>query len=126
MAANAASTIDVVLTWARAQAGTTVVLRQQDIGAWDEVGRTDSSELTVTGLASGRAYVFAAAALDDDGFVVPEDEWETLRVTPLADDSSPAPPAAPAGFAVAQDGPNVNFRWNAATDGVTIACELRV
>jgi hypothetical protein len=123
---DTARSIDVVLSWSRTQAGTTVVLKQADDGSWDEVGRTDSTEFTVTGLNPERAYNFAAAALDEDGFVAPADEWETLRVTPLADDATPAAPATPTGFAAAQDGANMNFRWDAAEDGVTAAYELRV
>lgn len=118
--------IDVVLTWSRSETGTTAVLQQTDDGRWNELGRTDATEFTVRALTAGRAYVFAAAAVLADDGLAGEDEWETLRVTPLADDTSPALPAAPTGFAAAQDGPNVNLRWDAATDGVTAAYELRV
>ncbi len=79
------SSIGVVLSWSRPQAGTTVVLEQRDDGAWDELGRTDGTEFTVSGLNAERSYVFAAAALDEDGLVAPADEWETLRVAPTAD-----------------------------------------
>src|SRR5436190_1886446 len=58
----ASRSIDVVLSWSRAQAGTTVVLKQLDGGGWDEVDRTDTTELTVRGLNAESAYVFAATA----------------------------------------------------------------
>jgi hypothetical protein len=126
MPSNAARSIDVVLTWSRTETGTTAVLQQTDDGGWDELDRTDATEFTVSSLTAGRTYVFAAAAVLADGGLAAEDEWETLRVTPLADEATPALPSAPAGFAAAQDGPNVNLRWDAATDGVTVAYELRV
>jgi hypothetical protein len=126
MPSDSSPSIDVVLSWTRTQAGTTVVLKQQDDGSWDEVGRTDSTEFTVRGLSAERAYVFAAAALDEDGLVAPADDWETLRVVPTADAATPATPDAATGFAAAQDGANLNLRWDAATDGVTVAYELRV
>src|SRR5262249_33227850 len=109
MASNAARSIDVVLTWSRTETGTTAVLQQPDDGGWDELDRTDSTEFTVRSLTSGRAYVFAAAAVLADGGLAAEDEWETLRVTPLADDTATALPSAPTTFAVAQNGPNVNL-----------------
>jgi hypothetical protein len=120
------STVDVVLSWSRSESGTTAVLRQVDDSRWEELDRTDATEFTVRGLTAGRAYLFAAADVLADGFLAPEDEWETLRVTPLGDDTAPALPSAPTGFAAAQDGANVNLRWDAATDGVTAAFELRV
>jgi hypothetical protein len=120
------ATVDMVLTWSRAAGGTTAVLRQTDDGRWDELGRTDAAEVAVDRLVAGRAYVFAAVAVLADGDLAPEEEWETLRVTPLADDTASALPSAPTGFAAAQDGPNVNLRWDAAMDGVTTAYEFRV
>jgi hypothetical protein len=125
MPSDATRSIDVVLSWSREQEGTTVLLKQGDDGAWDEVGRTDSTELTVRGLDRERAFVFAAAALDADGLVAPVDEWETLRITPTADEATPALPSAPTGFAAVQDGADLNFRWDTATDGVTASYELR-
>jgi len=130
---DSTQSIDVVLSWSRAQAGTTVVLKQLDGGSqgtgpagWDEIDRTDATELTVRGLNPERAYVFAAAAVESDGNLAPEDEWETVRVAPMADTGTPALPDTPASFAAAQDGANLNFRWDAATDGVTATHELRV
>jgi hypothetical protein len=122
----AESTVDVVLSWSRSDAGATVVLQRRDDGAWDEVGRTDATEFTVEGLSRDRTYVFAAAPLEADGDLAPEEEWETLRVAPMADAGTPALPEAPTGLAAAQDGANVNLRWDAAADGVTVAYELRV
>jgi hypothetical protein len=120
------ATLDMVLTWSHTQVGTTAVLQQGDDGQWDELGRTDATEFTVRSLTAGRAYVFAAAAVEEDGGLAPEEEWETLRITPLADESAPELPSAATGLAAAQDGSNVNFRWDPATDGVTTAYELRV
>jgi hypothetical protein len=120
------TTVDVVISWSRTESGTTAVLRQVDDSRWEELDRTDATELTVRGLTAGRAYLFAAADVLADGDLAPEEEWDTLRVTPLADESAPAIPSAPAGFAVAQDDANVNLQWDAATDGVTVAYELRV
>jgi hypothetical protein len=120
------ATIDVVLSWSRTATGTTAVLRQVDDVRWDELDRTDATEFTVRGLTTGRAYVFAAADVLEDGSLAPEDEWETLRVTPLGDDTAPALPDAPTGFAAAQDGANVNLQWDSAEDGITTGSELRV
>lgn len=120
------ATVDVVLSWSRADSGTTAVLRRVDDSRWDELDRTDATEFTVRGLTADRAYVFAAAAVEDDGALAPEDEWETLRVTPLSDDSAPALPDTPTGVAAAQDGANVSLQWDAATDGVTATYELRI
>jgi len=49
-----------------------------------------------------------------------------VKVSPLADADSPALPEAPSGFAAAQDGANLNLRWDAAEDGVTASYEVRV
>jgi hypothetical protein len=119
-------TVDVVLSWSVTQSGVTAVLMDRGDGRFDELGRTDATEYTVRSLTPGRAYVFAAAAVEDDGGLAPEEEWAQLRVTPLADDTAPALPAAPTGFAATQDGTNVNLRWDDATDGATVAYELRV
>lgn len=118
--------VDMVLSWSRSAGGKTAVLRQSEDGLWSELGRTEASEFEVSALVAGRAHVFAAAEVLADGDLAPEEEWETLRVTPLGDDTAPALPDTPAGFAAAQDGANVNLRWDAATDGVTAAYELRV
>jgi len=120
------ATLDMVLTWSLSQSGTTALLQQGDDGQWDELRRTEATEFTVRALTAGRVYVFAAAAVLDGGGLAPEEEWETLRVTPLADETAPALPPAPTGLAAVQDGTNVNFRWDAATDGVTVSYELRV
>jgi len=119
-------TADILLSWSRRGPGTTALLVELDDGSFDEIGRTESMEFAVRALTAGRAYVFAAAAVFADGSLASEDEWERLRVTPLADDTTPALPVAPTGFAAAQDGPNVNLRWVAATDAATVAYVLRV
>src|SRR2546429_9231967 len=103
MPPDASGSVDVVLSWSRSLDGTTVVLKQIDGGGWDEVDRTDATELTVRGLNSESAYVFAAAAVEADGNLAPQDEWETLRVAPLADQATPALPHAPIGLSAAQD-----------------------
>jgi hypothetical protein len=118
--------VDMVLSWSRASGGKTAVLRMSEDGQWSELGRTEASEFEVSSLVAGRAYVFAAAEVLADGDPAPEEEWETLRVTPLGDDTAPALPSTPTGLAAAQDGANVNLRWDAATDGATAAFELRV
>ncbi len=84
------------------------------------------NETTVEGLNPERAYTFAAAAVLDDGGLVEEDEWETVRVAPLADTGTPELPSTPRGFAVAQDGANLNLCWSASDDGVTATYEIRV
>ena len=118
--------IDVVLSWSRAEAGTTVVLQQREDGTWDEVGRSDGTEYTIAGVQRDRTYVFAAAALEADGDLVPEEEWETLRVLAVADKATPSLPSTPTGLAAVQDGASVALRWNEATDGVTASYEVRV
>mgnify|MGYP001463536740 CR=1 FL=1 len=118
--------VDVVLTWSATDSGTTAVLQQQSDGGWREVARTDGTECIVEGLDPERAHVFAAAAIDEDGTLAPEHEWETVRVAPMADTGTPALPEAPLGFAASQDGANLNLRWDAAEDGVTASYGIRV
>ena len=125
--ARSPSFVDVFLTWSRTEPGVTAVLKRgaADSG-WTEVGRTAGTELPIQGLNPERAYTVAAAAVLDDGGLVEEDEWETVRVAPLADQGTPALPATPTAFAVSQDGASLSFRWDAATDGVTACHEIRV
>ncbi|MCE9635818.1 MAG: H-type lectin domain-containing protein [Planctomycetes bacterium] len=119
--------VDIALNWSRGKSGTVAVLKRgADDTGWTEIGRTDASEFTATGLHPERSYTFAVVPVETDGSLAAEDEWETLRVAPTADEGTPALPVAPTGFAAAQDGPNVNLRWDAATDGVTVAHEARV
>lgn len=119
------TTVDVVLSWSREGSGATAVLEQQG-DAWTEIARTVGTEYVVRGVDTGRAHVFAAAAVLEDGDLVPDDEWEKLRFAGTADSATPARPSTPSGFAVAQDGPNLTARWDAATDGVTASWELRI
>src|ERR1043166_5523448 len=91
------ASIDIVLSWSRDQSGTTAVLMDRGDGRYDELGRTDATEFTVEGLTAGRAYVFAAAPVESDGDLAPQEEWEQIRVAPLVDDSAPARPTAPTG-----------------------------
>ena len=119
--------VEAVLSWSRTQSVTVAVLKRgADDTGWTEIGRTDASEFTATGLHPERSYTFAVVPVETDGSLAAEDEWESLRVAPTADEGTPALPAAPTGFAAAQAGPNVNLRWDAATDGVTVAHEARV
>lgn len=118
--------VDVVLTWSRSQAGTVAVLKQAaDDEGWSEIGRTDGAEFTATGIHPERSYTFAVVAVESDGSLAAEDEWEIVRVAAMADEGTPALPDAPTGFAAAQDGPNINFRWAAATGGTTATHEIR-
>lgn len=119
--------VDVVLSWSRAEPGTVAILKRAagDDG-WTSLGQTDGTEFTATGLHPERAYTFAVAPVQGDGSLAAEDEWESVRVAPTADEGTPALPAAPSGFAAAQDGTSLNFRWDAAADGVTATYELRV
>ncbi len=127
MAADTLRYVDVVLSWSRAESGTTALLkREQGSTGWTEVGRTQGTEFTAEGLHPERAYSFAAAAVLDDGGLVEEDEWETVRVAPMADEGTPELPGTPSGFAVSQDGANLNFRWSAPADGVAATHEIRV
>src|SRR5690349_7264102 len=119
------ASIDVVLSWSRDDGGTTAVLMDRGDGRYDELGRTDATEFTVEGLGTGRAYVYAAAPGESDGDLAPQEEWEQGRGAPHADDAAPTRPTTPMGFAAAQDGTNVNSRWDAPTDGITVAHELR-
>ncbi len=121
------SFVNVILSWSRAESGTTAVLKREAGGSgWTELGRTQGTEFTADGLHPERAYSFAAAAVLDDGGLVEEDEWETVRIAPMAAEGTPALPGAPAGFAVSQDGANLNFRWAAPSGGVTATHEIRV
>lgn len=119
--------MDVLLSWSRAEAGTTAVLkREAGRAGWTEIGRTQGTEYTAEGLNPERAYTFAAAAVLDDDGLVEEDEWETVRVAPMADAGTPVLPGPPTGFAASQDGATLNFRWSAPADGVTATHEIRV
>ncbi len=119
--------VAVELSWSGSEPATTAILRREagDSG-WTEIGRTEGSESTAEDLHPERSYTFAAAAVLDDGGLAPDHEWETVRVAPLADEGTPVLPSTPTGFAVAQDGSNLTFRWHAATDGVTTSHEIRV
>ena len=120
--------IDVVLTWSRAEGGTTAVLRRAEGNAgWTEIVCTAGAEFTAEGMNPERAYAFAAAAVLDDGGLVEEDERETVRVAPLARTRArpPSHPATPSGFAVSQDGANLWFRWDAPTYGESASHEIR-
>ena len=126
MPGSSLRSVALLVSWSATESGTTAVLQQQADGGWQEIARTDGSQYTIEGLNPERAHVFAAATVDEDGVLAPEHEWETVRVAPMADQGTPALPGMPSGFAVAQDGANLNFRWDAATDGVTATYELRV
>jgi hypothetical protein len=125
--ADARSSVDVVLSWSRTEAGTSAVMkRAADDDAWNEIGRTDGTEFTATGLNPERSYTFAVAAVESDGSLAAEDEWESIRVAAMADEGTPELPDAPTGFAAAQDGANLNFRWDAASGGTAATFEIRV
>ena len=117
--------VNVVLSWSREPTGKTAVLLKEEDGNWDELGRTEATEYTVEGLHPERSYDFAAAPVLADGGLAPQADWETVQVAPLAGEGAPALPAVPTGFAVAQDGANLNAIWDAAEDGVTAAYEIR-
>ena len=116
---------DVILTWAREVPEKTAVLRKEEDGGWVELARVEGTEYTVRGLHPERAHEFAAAPVLADGGLAPEADWETVRVAPLAEDGARALPGTPTGFAAAQDGANLNLRWDAAEDGVTDSYEIR-
>ncbi|MCK6478562.1 MAG: hypothetical protein HUU06_00275 [Planctomycetaceae bacterium] len=126
MPSDTAQFVDVVLSWSREVPGKTAVLRKEDGGNWDELARVEETEYTVRGLHPDRSHTFAAAPVLEDGGLAPEADWETVQVSPLADAGTPALPGTPTGFAAAQDGANLNFRWDAASDGVTESFEVRV
>ncbi len=127
MAADTLRYVDVVLSWARAESGTTAVLkREQGSAGWTEIGRTQGTGFRAEGLHPERAYTFAAVAVLEDGGLAPEDEWETVRVAPMADEGTPELPGTPSGFAASQDGANLIFRWSTPSDGVTVTHEIRV
>jgi hypothetical protein len=119
--------VDVELQWTLARGTTVAVLRRQG-GAedWTEVGRTSESSITVEGLNPERSYDIAVVPVEADGSLAAEDEWEIKRVAAMADAGRPTLPATPTGFGIAQDGANLNFRWDAATDGVAVGYEIRV
>ncbi len=117
--------IDIVLSWSRETPGKTAVLKKEEDGNWDELARVEGTEYTVLGLHPEWAHDFAVAPVLADGGLAPEGDWETVRVAPLADEGAPALPGMPSGFAVAQDGANLNLRWDAAEDGVTASYEIR-
>ncbi len=117
--------VDVVLSWSRAVPGKTAVLQKEEDGSWDELARVEGTEYTVTGLHPERTHSFAAAPVLADGGLAPEADWETVQVTPLADAGTPDLPAAPTGFAVAQDGATLNLRWDADADGLAASYEVR-
>ena len=59
--------VDVLLSWSRAFAGATAVLKRgDDATGWTEVGRTSGTEFTARGLNPERAYTFAAAEVAPD------------------------------------------------------------
>jgi hypothetical protein len=98
-----------------ARAGTTAVLRQRDDGRWDELGRTEASDLSASALVACRAYAFAAAEVLADGDLAREDEREKLRVTPLADETAPALHAVPTCFSEIVPSRRCNSERSAAT-----------
>jgi len=124
--ADTSQFVDVVLSWSREAPGRTAVLKKEEDGGWDEVARVEGTEHTVRGLHPERSHTFAAAPVLSDGGLAPEADWESVQVAPLADAGAPALPGTPSGFAVAQDGANLNFRWGAAEDGVSASYEIRV
>jgi len=117
--------VDVVLSWSREVPGTTAVLRREGDGGWDEIARTEETTCTVRGVHPERTHEFAAAPVLADRGLAAETEWEMVRISPLADESAPALPGSPTGLAVAQDGANLNIRWDTAGDGVTTSYEIR-
>lgn len=118
--------VDVELSWRRTTSGQTAILRRPDEQApWSEIARVDGSIYTARGIDPCRPSYFAAAGVLPDGGLVAEDEWEILRVAPLALEGRPERPATPSGLAVAQDGPNLNVRWDAAEEDRTASYELR-
>ena len=118
--------IDVTLTWARTTAGRTAVLRRRaSAGVWDELGRTSETSFVVRGLHPERCHEFAAAGVLDDSGLESEDDWEKVRVAPVASTGTPTLPSAPTQFAVAQSGAQLTFRWEAATDDLAETFEIR-
>lgn len=113
-----------LLSWSRRAPGTTAVLRRSG-DAWEEIARTEATEHRVAGLHPATAHEFAAASVDAAGGLAPEDEWERVRVAPLADAGTPAKPEAPAGFAAVQEGPLLHFSWEPASDGLAASYEIR-
>ncbi len=120
--------VSVVLSWTRSRPGATAILRRVSPAAptWEEIGRTTESEYRVGGLHAERSHEFAAAAVLDDGALALEAEWEILRIAPMADAGRPPLPGAPTGFAAAQEGSVLHFRWTAPADGLAASYELRV
>jgi hypothetical protein len=117
--------VDVVLSWSRESPGKTAVLKKEAGGNWEELARVEGTEYTVTGLHPEGTHSFAAAPVLADGGLAPEADWETVQVSPLADEGTPALPEAPTGFAAAQDGATLNLRWDAADDGLVDSYEIR-
>ncbi len=119
--------VDVTLSWERASAGRTAVLRRRAAGlGWEELARTTETSYVVRGLHPERAHAFAAAGVLGDGGLEPEDDWERVRVAPVASSGTPALPSVPTYFAAAQSGDQLTFRWTPADDGVSATFEIRV
>lgn len=118
--------VDVELSWRRESGGPTAILRRgHEDAPWTELARVDGDTYTARGVDPGRTSIFAAAGVLPDGGLVAEDEWEILRVAPLASEGRPDRPATPTGLAVAQDGPRLNLFWDQPADGLTVSWELR-
>ena len=125
MPATLDSSVSALLAWTRDEPGRTAILKRLDADdVWTEIARTDATEYEATGLQPGRAYVFAAVPVESDGTLAPEQEWETVRVAPVADTGTPPRPTVPATFAVAQDAAQLTARWTAGDD-LDVTYELR-
>lgn len=127
MTAETIPFVDVELAWSRGRGtGESAVLRRLAPEApWDEIGRTAEDRFTVRGLHPHLAHEFAVAEVLAGGGLAPEPEWEIRRVAPMADAGRPERPAAPTGFAAAQEGPVLHLRWDPAPDGLAATYELR-
>lgn len=126
MPAELVAPVDVMLSWTRARGGTTAVLRRPDpAGPWVELGRTDGTEYLVRGLHPHRSHVFAAAETLADGGLAPEEDWQVLRVAPMASDARPERPEAPSGLYATQEGALLHVTWDRASEERTHTYELR-
>lgn len=125
--AGTTPSVTIELSWRRSRLGKTAVLRKESGGqGWDELGRTEGTTFRVAGVQPENVITFAAAPVLEDGGLAPEGTWEILRWTlPSPEAGGPALPETPSGFAAAQDGGNVNFAWDAPSDGVTTGIEIR-
>lgn len=116
------------LSWRRSRVGKTAILLKEPADqGWDELARVDGTTYRVGGIQPERSTTFAAAAVLEDGGLVPEELWDVLVWTPPAPAAGgPALPDTPSGFSVAQDGGFLNLAWDAPSDGVTEGMEIRV